>query len=66
MAVRIDSFTVYEPGASIRCGPRLPDDATEFDDPVVVVEVLSPSTRHIDTRARSSGATPGYRACAIT
>jgi Uma2 family endonuclease len=52
MAVRIDDVTVYEPDASVRCGPPLPDDATEFDDPIVVVEVLSPSTRHIDTSAK--------------
>ena len=51
MAVRIDEATVYEPDTSLRCGPRLEDDAVEFADPVVVVEVLSPSTR-----ARDSGA----------
>jgi Uma2 family endonuclease len=52
MAVRIDEFTVYEPDASVRCGPPLPGDATELDNPVIVVEVLSPSTRGIDTGAK--------------
>jgi Uma2 family endonuclease len=48
MAVRIDGSTVYEPDASIRCGPLLPNETVLFDDPVVVVEVVSPSSRGID------------------
>jgi Uma2 family endonuclease len=51
MAVRVDDSTVYEPDALVRCGGPLPDEAIELGDPVVVVEVLSPSTR-----ARDSGA----------
>ena len=52
MAVRVDDATVYEPDASLRCGPRLDDDAVEFSDPVIVVEVLSPSTRARDAGAK--------------
>ena len=52
MAVRVDEATVYEPDASLRCGSRLDDDAVEFRDPVVVVEVLSPSTRARDAGAK--------------
>ena len=52
MAVRIDGSTVYEPDASLRCGPRLDDAAVEFCDPVLVVEVLSPSTRARDAGAK--------------
>lgn len=48
MAVRIDERTVYEPDVMIRCGPRTPNDAVELNDPVVVVEVVSPSSRGID------------------
>ena len=55
MAIRIDEFTVYEPDASVRCGPPLPGDATELDNPAIVVEVLSPSTRGIDTGAKLEG-----------
>jgi Uma2 family endonuclease len=55
MAIRIDEFTVYQPDASVRCGPPLPADATELDNPVIVVEVLSPSTRGIDTGAKLAG-----------
>jgi Uma2 family endonuclease len=48
MAVRIDDGT----DASVRCGPKLPEEAVQFSDPVVVVEVLSPSTRAQDTGAK--------------
>jgi Uma2 family endonuclease len=51
MPVEIDAATTYEPDALVRCGTRLPDHATKLNDPVIVVEVLSPSTR-----ARDSGA----------
>lgn len=52
MAVRIDDTTVYEPDALVRCGPKLPNDAIGLDDPVVVVEVVSPSSRGIDAGAK--------------
>ncbi|MGH6886964.1 MAG: Uma2 family endonuclease [Geminicoccales bacterium] len=38
---------VTYPDVFVRCGP-LADEVTECDDPVVVVEVLSPSTRSED------------------
>ncbi len=41
--------TIYEPDALVRCGEPLPDDAVRIVDPVVVVEVLSPSSRTRDT-----------------
>ncbi len=52
MAVRIDEATVYEPDALVRCGPELPGDAVEVGDPVVVVEVISPSSRGVDRGAK--------------
>ncbi len=52
MAVRIDDRTTFEPDAFVRCGPRLPGDATVAYDPVLVVEVLSPSTQAIDTSTK--------------
>ena len=48
MAVRIGDATQREPDAALRCGPRLPLDATYYTDPVVIVEVLSPSTASVD------------------
>ena len=48
--VYIDGMTVevgdsdYEPDAVVHCGGKLPDDAVAVPDPLIVVEVLSPST----------------------
>ena len=46
--VEIDEDTDYEPDALINCGPPIPDDATAAPNPVVIVEVLSPSTATVD------------------
>ena len=55
MTVRIDERTVFEPDALVRCGPPLPGDAIEATDPVVVVEVVSPSSRGIDRGVKLAG-----------
>ncbi len=52
MAVEVSADTVYEPDALVRCGPPVPDDAVRVLDPVVIVEVLSPSTRAQDSGAK--------------
>jgi Uma2 family endonuclease len=52
MAVRIDDETVYEPDALVRCGPELPGDTVELTDPVIVVEVVSPSSGGTDKGAK--------------
>ncbi len=52
LSVRIADDLVYEPDALVRCGERLDDDALVIVDPVVVVEVLSPSTRGRDAGAK--------------
>jgi Uma2 family endonuclease len=39
----------YEPGAVVNCGDPLPADVVAAPNPVIVVEVLSPSTRSTDT-----------------
>jgi Uma2 family endonuclease len=56
MTVRIDAATAYEPEASVYCGAQLPPSALEITNPVVVVEVLSPSPQHIGTSVKL----PGY------
>jgi Uma2 family endonuclease len=38
----------YEPDAVVHCGGRLPDDAVAVPDPLIIVEVLSPSTSATD------------------
>ena len=48
MTVRIDDHTAYEPDALVYCGPKLPASVVEVPEPVILVEVLSPSTRRID------------------
>ena len=52
MTVTIDARTVYEPDVLIWCGPRVPDDTVRLDDPIIVVDVLSPSTRSGDSGAK--------------
>jgi Uma2 family endonuclease len=52
--VYVDGVTIevgdsdYEPDAVVHCGARLPDDAIAVPDPIIIVEVLSPSTSAID------------------
>jgi Uma2 family endonuclease len=53
--VRVDEHTAYEPDALVYCGPKLPPSAIEIPNPVILVEVLSPSTRRIDVAAKLSG-----------
>lgn len=55
MTVRIDQFTAYEPDALVYCGAELAPHDVEVANPVVVVEVLSPSTRHIDLSKKLAG-----------
>jgi Uma2 family endonuclease len=55
MTVRIDDATAYEPDALVYCGPRLPPSALEVPNPVVIVEILSPSTRHLDAQTKLAG-----------
>lgn len=39
---------IFIPDVVVRCGEPLPGDASVFTDPVIVVEVLSPSTQNVD------------------
>ncbi len=55
MAIRIDATTTFEPDASVVCGPRAPADAIEIDNPIIVVEVLSPSAAAVDHGRKLSG-----------
>lgn len=55
MTVRIDEATTFEPDALVYCGPRIDLDAIEVPNPVVVVEVLSPGTRSVDSGTKLIG-----------
>src|ERR1700727_2861210 len=49
VTIEVDADTDYEPDAVVNCGPRLHPDATAATNPVIVVEVLSPSTQSVDS-----------------
>jgi len=55
LTVRIDATTAYEPDAIVYCGEELPAESVEVPKPVIVVEVLSPTTRHIDLSVKLAG-----------
>ena len=55
MSVHINDTTVHEPDAVVYCGARADPDATEIPNPVIVVEVLSPSTVAVDSGRKLSG-----------
>ena len=55
IAVRIDDRTTFEPDAFVRCGDPLDGDVREISDPMIVVEVLSPSTKSRDLGEKVEG-----------
>jgi len=52
MAVRIDADTIYEPDALVRCGAPLDGNALVVTDPIIVVEVVSPSSHKRDSGSK--------------
>ena len=55
VSVRIADEVCYEPDALVYRGPPLPADALEVPNPIIIVEVLSPSTQHIDIGRKLTG-----------
>ncbi|MDX2157621.1 MAG: Uma2 family endonuclease [Hyphomicrobiaceae bacterium] len=53
--VRTAKDRAHEPDALVYCGQELPPDAIEVPNPVIVVEVSSPSTRRIDASIKLIG-----------
>jgi Uma2 family endonuclease len=49
MTVVIDEATAREPDAAVQCGTDLDPDATVLPAPVIVLEVISPSTERDDS-----------------
>lgn len=47
LGVRIDRATLYQPDVLVGQGPIVSSDTSIIDDPVIVVEVVSLSTRSI-------------------
>jgi Uma2 family endonuclease len=54
--VRVPSRKIYKPDGLIHCGPRLPDDVIEVQDPLLVWEILSPDSVDRDHGEK----VPGY------
>ena len=52
VSVEVDERTSYQPDALVRCGDPLPGDTVALSDPMIVVEVISPSSRARDTGAK--------------
>jgi Uma2 family endonuclease len=55
VTVRIDEVTAYEPDAVVYCGQKLAGTALEIPNPVIIVGVLSPSTRGVDVSVKLAG-----------
>jgi Uma2 family endonuclease len=55
LTVAIDESTGYVPDALVNCGEPVGGDSMIAPNPVIVVEVLSPSTRGIDTTVKLAG-----------
>jgi Uma2 family endonuclease len=55
MTVRIDAETVYEPDVQVYCGEKIRGRVLEVPNPIIIVEVLSPSTRRVDVSLKLAG-----------
>ena len=55
LTVRVSDDTAYEPDALVQCGAPLADDALEAPKPILVIEVVSPSSAKSDTHAKLDG-----------
>ena len=54
-AVHISDDRWYEPDALVYCGPRAPSEDVAIKSPVIVVEVISPSTAQFDETRKLIG-----------
>ena len=55
MSVEVAERTVFEPDVVVRSGERLPDRALKLTDPIIAVEVLSPSSLFTDLGRKRDG-----------
>lgn len=53
--VKVDDSTAYEPDALVYCGEKLPRDTIVIPEPVIVVEVTSPSSEARDAGVKLAG-----------
>jgi Uma2 family endonuclease len=55
VGVRISQHVLYERDAFVYCGPEVPSNTLEVSNPVLLVEVASPSTRQFDDTVKLNG-----------
>ena len=55
MTVRVNDDIAHEPDALVYCGPKVARNVVEIQNPIILAEVLSLSTRHIDASAKLAG-----------
>src|SRR5208337_1062180 len=55
ITVRVNRFTAFEPDALVHCGDLPALNALEVPNPVIVVEVLSPSSMRRDLTGKVAG-----------
>lgn len=55
MTVPIEPHTAYVPDVLVHCGERIASRQLTVPAPVIVVEVISPTSRHSDTSAKLVG-----------
>jgi Uma2 family endonuclease len=53
--IRISRHVMHVPDALVYCGPKLPRDTLEVPNPVILIEVASPSTRKLDDTIKLNG-----------
>ncbi len=53
-SIRIDDWTVFEPDMTLQCNAPVDPDSLEATRPVLLVEVMSKSTSHIDMGRKMS------------
>lgn len=52
LGVAVDEFTVYQPDVLVNCGEAVFGESLLAPSPVVTVEVISPSSRRLDAKAK--------------
>ena len=55
LAVRIDDDTSFEPDVFVRCGPPESGETVVIHEATIVIEVLSPTTQHVDVYRKFNG-----------
>ncbi|MEQ1716682.1 MAG: Uma2 family endonuclease [Hyphomicrobium sp.] len=55
MTVRISDHVAFEPDALVYMAPRVDDASLEIPNPIIIVEVTSPSTRKYDAGFKLEG-----------